>query len=173
MRLSMFAQLGRSGRRLVWGGALGVLLLAAGTTAIGDVSPEAKRAGSQNSSFSLFAGPTAVLTGNQLQCGLNNQGYICTDVFDSPTGGGGFWPVGSPNAYIFNTGLQIAGIIQEDGGPWANDTTAAFFFDPKGTTQHGSARPTSCDCMNAAHLAHAPDAARIDAAQPGLELSGR
>lgn len=88
MRLSMFARLGRSGRRLVWGGALTGLLLAAGTTAIGDVSPEAKRAGGQNDSFSLFAGPTAVLTGNQLQCGLNNQGYICTDVFDSPTGGG-------------------------------------------------------------------------------------
>jgi hypothetical protein len=162
----MFARLGRSGRRLVWGGALTGLLLAAGTTAIGDVSPEAKRARGQNDSFSLFAGPTAVLTGNQLQCGLNNQGYICTDVFDSPTGGGGFWPVGSPNAYIFNTGLQIAGIIQEDGGPWANDTTAAFFFDPKGTTQHGSARTNIYDSLNPDDLANWPDEARIQDGDP-------
>ena len=166
MRLSMFARLGRNGRRLVWGGALTGLLLAASTTVIGDVSPEAKRARGQNDSFSLFAGPTAVLTGNQLQCGLNNQGYICTDVFDSPTGGGGFWPVGSPNAYIFNTGLQIAGIIQADGGPWANDTTAAFFFDPKGTTQHGSARTSIYDSLNPDDLANWPDEARIADGDP-------
>ncbi len=166
MRLSMFARLGRNGRRLVWGGALTGLLLAAGTTVIGDVSPEAKRARGQNDSFSLFAGPTAVLTGNQLQCGLNNNGQICTDVFDSPTGGGGFWPVGSPNAYIFNTGLQIAGIIQEDGGPWANDTTAAFFFDPKGTTQHGTAVTNIFDSLNQDDLANWPDEAKIAVGDP-------
>ncbi|MCK5447772.1 MAG: hypothetical protein KAJ43_06480, partial [Gemmatimonadetes bacterium] len=166
MRLSMFARLGRNGRRLVWGGALTGLLLAAGTTVIGDVSPEAKRARGQNDSFSLFAGPTAVLTGNQLQCGLNNNGQICTDVFDSPTGGGGFWPVGSPNAYIFNTGLQIAGIIQEDGGPWANDTTAAFFFDPKGTTQHGTAVTNIFDSLNPDDLANWPDEAKIEVGDP-------
>ena len=166
MRLSMFARLGRNGRRLVWGGALTGLLLAAGTTVIGDVSPEAKRARGQNDSFSLFAGPTAVLTGNQLQCGLNNNGQICTDVFDSPTGGGGFWPVGSPNAYIFNTGLQIAGIIQEDGGPWANDTTAAFFFDPKGTTQHGTAITNIFDSLNPDDLANWPDEAKIEVGDP-------
>jgi hypothetical protein len=162
----MFARLGRNGRRLVWGGALTGLLLAAGTTAIGDVSPEAKRARSQDDSFSLFAGPTAVLTGNQLQCGLNNQGYICTDVFDSPTGGGGFWPVGSPNAYIFNTGLQVAGIIQENGGPWANDTTAAFFFDPKGTTQHGTALTNIYDSLNPDDLEEWPAEAQIQFGDP-------
>jgi hypothetical protein len=157
----MFARLGRSGRRLVWGGALTGLLLAAGTTAIGDVSPEAKSARGQNDSFSLFAGPTAVLTGNQLQCGLTNVGAVCTDVFDSPTGGGGFWPVGTPNAYIFNTGLQVAGIIQADGGPWANDTTAAFFFDPKGTTQHGTAVTPIYDSLNPDDLANWPEEAKV------------
>ena len=163
MRLSMFARLGRSGRRLVWGGALGGLLLAAGTTAIGDVSPEAKRARGQNDSFSLFAGPTAVLRGNQLQCGITNIGAVCSDVFDSPTGGGGFWPTGTPNGYIFNTGLQVAGIVGEDGGPWANDTTAAFFFDPKGTTQHGTAITPIYDSLNPDDLADWPDEARVPA----------
>jgi len=163
MRLSMFARLGRNGRRLAWGGALTGLLLAAGTTAIGDVSPEAKRARGQNDSFSLFAGPTAVLKGNQLQCGLNNIGSVCTDIFDSPTGGGGFWPVGTPNQYIFNTGLQVAGIIQDDGGPWANDTTGAFFFDPKGTTQHGTAVQPIYDSLNPDDMANWPEAAKVPA----------
>jgi hypothetical protein len=39
---------------------------------------------------------------------------------------------------VFNSGLQIAGIIGANANPeWAGDTTGAFFFDPKGTTQHG------------------------------------
>jgi hypothetical protein len=156
----MFARFGRNGRRLVWGGALSVLLLAAGNTLIGDVSPEAKRARAENG-FSLFAGPTAVLTGNQLACGLSSQGQVCTNVFDSPTGGGGFWPVGTTNGYIFNTGLQIAGIVGEDGGPWANDTTATFFFDARGTNQHGTAITNIFDSLNPDDLEDWPDEARI------------
>ncbi len=161
MRLSMFAQLGRRGRRLAWGGTLVGLLLAAGTTVIGDVSPEAKRARGQNDSFSLFAGPTAVLKGNQLACGLNNIGEVCTNIFDSPTGGGGFWPVGSPNGYLFNTGLQIAGIVDDDGGVWANDTTAAFFFDARGTNKHGTGISNIYDSLNPDDLEEWPDEARV------------
>src|SRR5688572_17185928 len=59
------------------------------------------------SRFNLAAGPTTVLAVNQFQCGLNSEGDTCTDVFDSPTGGGGFWPTGSPNQYMFNSGLQV------------------------------------------------------------------
>jgi len=139
MRLRAFEWLSRGGRRLIWGGALLTLLVAAGTTAIGDVTDEVKRSqGERPESFGLFAGPTAVLTGNQLQCGLVNQGEVCKDVFDSPTGNGGFWPTGSPDGYIFNTGLQIAGIIGEDGGPWANDTVAGYFFDARGNQRSGT-----------------------------------
>jgi len=139
MRLRAFEWLSRGGRRLIWGGALLTLLVAAGTTAIGDVTDEAKRSqGERPASFGLFAGPTAVLTGNQLQCGLVSAGEVCKDVFDSPTGNGGFWPTGSPNGYIFNTGLQIAGIIGEDGGPWANDTVAGYFFDARGNQRSGT-----------------------------------
>ncbi|MCK5483212.1 MAG: hypothetical protein KAJ13_05895, partial [Gemmatimonadetes bacterium] len=139
MRLRAFEWLSRGGRRLIWGGALLTLLVAAGTTAIGDVTDEVKRSqGERPASFGLFAGPTAVLTGNQLQCGLVSAGEVCKDVFDSPTGNGGFWPTGSPNGYIFNTGLQIAGIIGEDGGPWANDTVAGYFFDARGNQRSGT-----------------------------------
>lgn len=157
MNLKTFARLGRRGRRLVWGGAITGLMLAAGTTAIGDVSPEGKRLANQNrASLSLFAGPTAVLQGNQLQCGIVNRGSVCTNVFDSPTGGGGFWPTGSQNQYIFNTGLQIAGIMGADGGPWANDTVGAYFFDARGTQQHGTALTNVFDSLNPDDLANWP-----------------
>lgn len=148
MNLKTFARLGR-GRRWVWGSALTALLLAAVTTAIGDVSPEAKRSADQRrESLSLFAGPTAVLQGNQLQCGIINTGNVCSNVFNSPTGGGGFWPTGSQNQYIFNTGLQVAGIMGPEGGPWANDTVGAFFFDASGTVPSGTELTDVFDSLN-------------------------
>jgi hypothetical protein len=164
MNFTMFARLGRSGRRVLWGGALTALLLAAGTTAIGDIHPDAKRLADQRrDSFSLFAGPTAVLQGNQLQCGLTNDGNgTCTDIFNSPTGGGGFWPTGSPNQYIFNTGVQVAGIMGADGGPWANDTVGAFFFDASGLRPSGTAVSNIFDSLNPDDLANWPAEAFVD-----------
>ena len=164
MKLTMFAQLGRNGRRALWGGAVVGLMLAAGATAIGDVTPEGKRLrNAQREAFSLFAGPTAILQGNQLQCGIDNQGNVCVDVFNSPTGGGGFWPTGSPNAYIFNTGLQIAGLIPVDAGfPWAGDTTAAYFFDARGTQQHSAPLEPVYDSQNPDDLANWPAEAFVD-----------
>jgi len=164
MKLTTFAQLGRRSRRLVWGVTLTGLMLAAGTTAIGDVHPDAKRLADQRrESFSLFAGPTAVLQGNQLQCGLTNDGNgTCTDIFNSPTGGGGFWPTGSPNQYIFNTGIQFAAIIGADGGPWANDTVGAFFFDASGRNPSGTAVTNIFDSLNPDDLDNWPAAAFVD-----------
>ena len=68
---------------------------------------------------------------------LNSDGEVCVDSSNSSTIGGGYWPKGTADQYIFNSGLQLAGVVGPDGGPWAGDTTGAFFFDPKGTTQHG------------------------------------
>jgi len=157
MNLKTFARLGRDGRRLVWGAALTGLMLAAGTTAIGDVHPDAKRLADQRrESLSLFAGPTAVLQGNQMQCGVRNNGDVCANVFNSPTGGGGFWPTGSQNQYIFNTGLQIAGIMGDDGGPWANDTVGAYFFDARGTQPSGTPLTDVFDSLNPDDAANWP-----------------
>lgn len=47
------------------------------------------------------------------------------------------WPANSPNMYLFSAGPQVAGIVGADGGVWAGDTTGGFFFDSKGTTEHG------------------------------------
>jgi hypothetical protein len=96
--------------------------------------------GAKPRGFRLFARSGSVLgaiTGNRVYCGLAGDGRVCVDSTNSSTIGGGFWPKGTPDQYVFNSGLQLAGIIGPDGGTWAGDTVGAFFFDPKGTTEHG------------------------------------
>jgi hypothetical protein len=106
------------------------MLLAGNATA--QVAGPAKSRG-----FALFEASRYWLEVNRVRCGLIAHGDVCTDAGPFDGIGGGFWPAGTPNSYNFNSGLQVAGIIGTDGGAWAGDTTGAFFFDPKGTTQHG------------------------------------
>jgi hypothetical protein len=97
-----------------------------------------RRTRSRSAGFDLLrASSTWTAQVNRVQCGLDNQGNVCTDVFGSPTGGGGFWPGGTPNQYIFNSGLQIAGVVAPDAPIWAGDTVGAFFFDARGTQPQG------------------------------------
>ena len=139
MKRIVSAPRSQTARRLLAGGALMGVLLAAGAAAIGDVSPEAKRSGAAASrSLSLFSGPKLELSANQWQCGLDSEGNVCTNIFNSPTGAGGNWPIGTPNAYIFNTGMQVGGISADGAYAWANDTLGAFFFDASGTHPSGS-----------------------------------
>ncbi len=86
--------------------------------------------------FSGFLGRQDV---NRFDCGLNAVGMVCVDPGGSTTVGGGFWPKGTPDQYVFNSGLQLAGVVNPGitGFAWAGDTIGAFFFDPKGTTEHG------------------------------------
>jgi hypothetical protein len=130
----------RIARRLLTAGGLLGLLLVAGAVAIGDVNSEAKRGGTRQS-LSLFSGPTLTLATNQVQCGLKSDGDVCTNVTNSPTAAGGAWPAGTPNAYIFNTGLQVAGIMDASAGEWANDTVGAYFFDAAGTQKTSEPYP--------------------------------
>src|SRR5688572_7716818 len=145
----MVATLGKPGRvsarpfigwalALFWVLAVGPFSLASAQT-----SKEKRQAKKATSPFNLNAGPSALLQGNLVQCGISNEGEVCTDVFDSPTGGGGFWPSGTTNQYIFNSGLQIAGIIGAGGLTTGTvfrqgDTTGAYFFDARGTQAHGT-----------------------------------
>jgi hypothetical protein len=146
---------GRCGKSLC---AALVLFLALG--AVSDASAQSsqqKRAALRaNSPFNLQAGATQVLQANLVQCGLDNTGNVCTDIFNSPTGGGGFWPAGTVNQYIFNSGLQIAGINGTNAGPWANDTVGAYFFDARGTQPQGSPRTGIFNSLNADDLANWP-----------------
>ncbi len=101
-------------------------------TASAEPQPGAKKKG-----FRLFARALGAMTVNRIYCGLASDGRVCVDSTNSSTIGGGFWPKGTADQYVFNSGLQVAGIIGADGGAWAGDTVGGFFFDPKGTTEHG------------------------------------
>jgi hypothetical protein len=93
----------------------------------------------KSSPFNLNAAPNVLLAVNQFQCAIRSNGDTCADLNNSPSIPGGFWPVGTPNAYMFNAGINMAGIIPPGlGFPWSGDTVAAFFFDATGVQAHGS-----------------------------------
>src|SRR5688572_22294633 len=144
------------------------------------VDDKYKRDRNRGSAFNLASAPTTVLRVNQYQCGLSNDGDTCTDVFDSPTGGGSFWPTGSPNQYMFNSGLQTTGIIPRAAdctiamrdqmrngtlpprGPdcfaWSGDTVGALFMDAAGTRKHASPLTDIYDSLNPQDLENWPTA---------------
>lgn len=93
--------------------------------------------GAKKKGFRLFARALGAMTTNRVYCGLAADGRVCVDSTNSSTIGGGFWPKGTADQYVFNSGLQLAGIISNPGGIWDGDTVGGFFFDPKGTTEHG------------------------------------
>lgn len=93
--------------------------------------------GAKKKGFRLFARALGAMTTNRVYCGLAADGRVCVDSTNSSTIGGGFWPKGTADQYVFNSGLQVAGIVSNPGGIWDNDTVGGFFFDPKGTTEHG------------------------------------
>jgi hypothetical protein len=137
------------------------LALAAVTPATATAKPEP---GAKAKGFRLFARSLGAMTINRIYLGLNSDGEVGVDSTNSSTIGGGFWPKGTPDQYIFNSGLQIAGVVGPDGGAWAGDTTGAFFFDPKGTTQHGVEVEPIYNTTDANDYANMPTAGKI--AQP-------
>ena len=163
MRVELLRKVADTGRaRAVLALVLGLgLAVAAVDGAYAQTSLDKARERRATSPFDLSAAATKVLQTNLVQCGLTNDGNVCTDIFNSPTGGGGFWPAGTANQYIFNSGLQIAGIIGPDGGPWAGDTVGAYFFDARGTQPHGSARSNIYDSLDPEDLENWPEEAYI------------
>lgn len=119
----------------------GILLVAllALVASVGAVSPASAgpAPGAKAKGFRLFARALGAFTVNRAYCGLAAVGHICVDSTGGSTNEGGFWPKGSADSYIFNSGVQVAGIIGPDGGPWAGDTTGALFFDATGFYPQG------------------------------------
>ncbi len=144
--------------RTGWVPLLLAILLLVPRPALAGPEPGAKN----TRGFRLFARALGALTINRVYCGLQSTGNVCVDSNGSSTIGGGFWPKGTADQYVFNSGLQVAGIIGPDGGPWADDTTGAFFFDPKGTTAHGDEVAPIYNTTNLADAAFIADAATSD-----------
>ncbi|MDZ4390755.1 MAG: T9SS type A sorting domain-containing protein [Gemmatimonadales bacterium] len=116
--------------------ALAVLTMTP-TPASAGPEPGAKR---PNGKYRLFAGNLGAITINQVVYGFATTGEVGLDSTGSSTVGGGFWPKGTGNQYMFNSGLQVAGVIQGNlaSNPWAGDTTGGMFFDGSGLRLHGT-----------------------------------
>src|SRR5690349_17183196 len=133
-------------------------LLLAGAVLVAAPALAGPRPGAQRRTMNLFAGILGRQNANQFDCGLNAFGEVCVDPNGSTTVGGGFWPKGTPDQYVFNSGLQVAGIIDPAAGfAWAGDTTGALFFDPSGQITHGSAVSPIYNMTNPEDLAAVSD----------------
>ena len=156
-----------SGKRVLhWAGLLALVAALFAPSPAGAV-PEP---GAKGRGFRLFARSLGALTVNRVYCGLNSTGQICVDSTGSSTIGGGYWPKGTADQYIFNSGLQLAGIIGPDGGDWAGDTTGAFFFDPKGSTEHGVEVTPIYNSQNPEDAAAWPEAAMVPSTGPSSDF---
>jgi hypothetical protein len=122
------------------------------------------RPGVKPAGFRLFAKALGGLTGNRVYCGLNaSKGHVCVDTLGSSNVGGGFWPKGTQDQYVFNSGIQVVGLIDPSnpGNPWAGDTSGGFFYDPKGTTEHGSGVFPIYNSADPGDVANWPEAAFV------------
>ena len=132
---------------------------------------EAKpRPGNQNKGFRLFARPLGALVINRIYCGLSSSGEICVDSTNSSTIGGGFWPKGTADQYVFNSGIQVAGLIGQDANPeWRGDTTGAQFFSPRGDNVGEEFRPIF-NSSNPDDVENWPEAAFVPSGDASQEL---
>ena len=88
--------------------------------------------------FSLFAIPIDILQVNNIFCPVSNRGKVCVNQNDNPLLEGGFWPRGTPDSYIYNSGLQIGGVILNSPfAAGAADTVGVYFMDPRGSQFEG------------------------------------
>ncbi|MGH7735198.1 MAG: hypothetical protein ACREOE_16300, partial [Gemmatimonadales bacterium] len=112
-------------------------------------------------SFRLFGRSLGAATVNRVYCGLLSAGKICADSTNSSTIPGGFWPKGTGNQYVFNSGMQFGGVINSPGQPLDGDTTGAFFFDARGDLSHGQEVQPIFNYQNTSDAASWPDAAKV------------
>ena len=151
-----------------------VLIAISGQLAVAAARPE-PGARTTRRGFNLFAETFVIFLTNRVACGINNLGEICVDPGNSPIGGGGFWPRGTPDQYIFNSGLQIAGVVASDAGfAWAGDTTGAYFMDARGTQQQGEGITPVYNSLDAGDIQNWPAGAVVtDTAIYAQQLIGR
>jgi hypothetical protein len=134
-------------------------------------SPRVTRGG-----FNLFQGAVNVLVNvNRVQCNITNFGNICVDPNGSPVIGGGFWPKGSPDQYVFGSGLQVGAVVQSATPfAWTGDTVGVYFEDPYGDQTQGAPITNVYSSLNASDVAAWPSEAYIqDTSLYNTALIGR
>ncbi|MEA1996523.1 MAG: hypothetical protein U9N45_02750, partial [Gemmatimonadota bacterium] len=80
-----------------------------------------RKASARGSGPLLSAFRTRIITGNRVEFNMSNNGYLAVDPNRGSITPGGFWPSGSEDGYIFQSGLHLMGIIDSDGDGIASD----------------------------------------------------
>jgi hypothetical protein len=101
-----------------------VVFLAALLGLVHDSALARTKPATRASGFHLFARAIGALTVNRVYCGLDATGSICVDTLGSGVTGGGFWPKGTADQYLYDSFSWFAGIVGPDGGPWAGKAIA-------------------------------------------------
>ena len=113
--------------------------------------------------LALFGRPGEVgvwAEGNRVYCPLIHDGIACTNYDSSPTLGGSNWPRGTADQYMFQSGLQVAGIVASAPGfAWSGDTVGMWVVDMRGGSRHSSPLTGIYDSRNGSDTASWPDAA--------------
>jgi hypothetical protein len=154
---------------LSWRQVAGLSLV--GVLALSDLAGAAPRPGPERPTrFRLLARAVGALTINRVYCGLSSQGGVCVDSTGSGFAGGGFWPKGTPNQYVFASGFQLAAVV---GGttenPWLGDTSSAAFYHPSGGSDGEPVRPVF-NSNDPADLAQWPAAAYVPSGDASEDL---
>ncbi|HEU4525826.1 MAG TPA: hypothetical protein VFR62_12435, partial [Gemmatimonadales bacterium] len=139
------------------GAALAVLTLTAAAS-------EAAAKPKPGRGFRLFASAENIFTVNRVQCRIFSDGQICAT--GSSTVGGGLWPRGTANQYVFGSGVNLAGVIEpgdRSANGFAGDTAGAFFNNTGGSNNGEEVRPIF-DSNDPADAATWPDEARVPCA---------
>lgn len=138
------------------------LLVAFGAASVGASAAAAKPRPGRPRAMNLFAASGLFFQVNRQGCGIDNVGQVCVAFAGSPVGGGSFWPKGTPDQYIFNSGLQLAGIVDPalSGFPWAADTIGFLFFNASGG-EGGKGLDFVYDRLNPADVAVWPNGAVV------------
>ena len=112
----------------------------------------------------LFASAIGSIAVNRVLMGINTLGEVGVDPTGRGTAGGGFWPRGTADQYIFNAGLQVAGVVagtKSAANPWGGDTAGGWFFDGSGGRVQTEAVTLSYSASNPADVANWPSDAYV------------
>ncbi len=117
--------------------------------------------------YPLFSGNYTRFLGNRADYGVNARGEIGPN-FSCDCIGGGTWPRGTFDSYLYNSGLQVAGIIggSRPVNPWAGDTTDGRFVDLSGLRQHGTGLTEVLNALIPGDRSHWPEEGRVAGDNP-------
>jgi hypothetical protein len=111
------------------------------------------------SSYKLFSRLISYINVNRVYMGVNTLGEVGVDSAGRGTTQGGFWPRGTPDNYVFNSGMQVAGVVagvKSTANPWGGDTTGGWFFDGAGGRTETEAVTPAYQAFNAGDAASWP-----------------